>query len=246
MLLIDLCSGSDENPMPFRAIWDLQKVSLNGHLERLGGESAPSQFLPEDDGRCSTMDYGDEGGRGCDTVMMLQHEPVYTLGTASDPSFIKTSDGGAPDVDVVRIERGGEVTYHGPGQLVVYPILDLRGYKQDVHWYVRALEEAILKALQSAGVEQATREADVTGVFVSSKKIASIGIKIRRWVTMHGLAVNVDRRSLHNFDGIVPCGLIGREVTCINDHLEEPMTVEEFANVHMKEALEDVFRVRLV
>ncbi|KAL7527207.1 hypothetical protein ACHAWF_002075 [Thalassiosira exigua] len=182
---------------------------------------------------------------------MLQHDPVYTLGTASDPSFIlgygenDAKDGGIP---IVRIERGGEVTYHGPGQLTVYPILDLRGYKQDVHWYMRALEEVILLALDKAGVRGVpTREEDLTGVWVSNNKIAALGIKARRWVTMHGLAINVDIRSLRNFEGIVPCGLEGREVTCINDEIDEArqFTVEEFT-VHVKEALEEVFCVSLV
>mmetsp|Transcript_40234 Transcript_40234/g.121219 ORF Transcript_40234/g.121219 Transcript_40234/m.121219 type:complete len:96 (+) Transcript_40234:1193-1480(+) len=92
---------------------------------------------------------------------------------------------------------------------------------------------------------QAAREDDVTGVWVSDRKVAALGIKVRRWVTMHGLAVNVDRRSLANFDGIVPCGLVGRHVCCINDHLKEPITVEDFAE-HMKRALERVFEIRLV
>ena len=91
--------------------------------------------------------------KGCDSIILVQHEPVYTLGTASDINFIKsTSNGKNDDIDIFRIERGGEVTYHGPGQLTVYPILDLRGYKQDIHWYMRALEEAILISLKRAGV----------------------------------------------------------------------------------------------
>ena len=147
--------------------------------------------------------------------------------------------------DIVRIERGGEVTYHGPGQLVVYPILDLWGYKQDIHWYVRALEEAILTALDMAGVKGAVREDDVTGIWIGGNKVAALGVKVRRWATMHGLAVNVDKRSLDNFDGIVPCGLVGRDVTCINDHLDDPLSVEEFAP-YMRKALEAVFEVQII
>jgi lipoyl(octanoyl) transferase len=175
---------------------------------------------------------------------MLQHKPVYTLGTGSDADFIKDS-GLSSSIDIVRIERGGEVTYHGPGQLVAYPILDLKGYKQDIHWYMRALEEAILLALDSVGVEGAVREDDVTGIWIGGKKVAALGVKVRRWITMHGLAVNVDQKSLGNFDGIVPCGLVGKDVTCINDHLEHPITVQEFA-VHMRKALEQIFEMKLV
>lgn len=109
---------------------------------------------------------------------------------------------------------------------------------------MRALEEAILIALENAGVRGAARENDVTGVWVNGKKVAALGVKIRRWVTMHGFAINVDRRALGNFDGIVPCGLEGREVGCINDFLEEAITVEEFA-LHLKQAMEQVFEIDL-
>jgi len=269
---VQLYDYSAEGPIGFQDMWDAQKALLDGHLDRLTdelrmekeGRAAPaaSQFVPKDRGEDWTEGKNtiaplrdltaaaakgeSAAGGGHDRIVMLQHAPVYTLGTGSDLAFIKSaSEGGLSDVDVVRIERGGEVTYHGPGQLVVYPILDLRGYHQDIHWYMRALEEAILMALESAGIKGAAREDDVTGVWVSDRKVAALGIKVRRWVTMHGLAVNVDRRSLANFDGIVPCGLVGRHVCCINDHLKEPITVEDFAE-HMKRALERVFEIRLV
>lgn len=263
---VQLYDYSAETPIHFQEMWDVQKLLLGGQLDRLTaelkmqkrGETPPlmTQFLSDENGSTShgisspsdvasaAAANGKTAG-GHDSIIMLQHKPVYTLGTGSDPDFIKSaSEGGLADVDVVRIERGGEVTYHGPGQLVVYPILDLRGYRQDIHWYMRALEEAILVALESAGVKGAMREDDVTGVWVSNRKIAALGVKVRRWVTMHGLAVNVDHRSIANFKGIVPCGLVGRDVTCVNDHLEEPITVDEFA-LHMKSALEHVFEVRL-
>ena len=100
-------------------------------------------------------------------------------------------------------------------------------------------------ALESVGVEGAVREDDVTGIWIGGKKVAALGVKVRRWITMHGLAVNVDQKSLGNFDGIVPCGLVGKDVTCINDHLEKPITVEEFAK-HMRKALEQIFEIELV
>ena len=160
-------------------------------------------------------------------------------------------------MEVIRTERGGEVTYHGPGQLTVYPVLDLRGYRRDVHWYMRALEEAALLALEYSGVRGATRESDVTGVWISGEKVAAVGVRCRRWVTTHGLAVNVEGISLSNFDGIVPCGLVGRDVTCVDRHVgrrrtpeeggeeDGAVTVEQFA-VHMCRALEEVFQIELV
>jgi len=226
---VALYDWSAHETIPFVAAWDFQKNIVDGHLERLSSSQDSScQFLTS------------QSSHGKDCVLLLQHDPVYTLGTASDPGFIRSAD----QVDVVRMDRGGEVTYHGPGQLVVYPILDLRGYNQDIHWYMRALEEAVLYAIELAGIETAMRQHDVTGVWIHDHKVAAVGIKARRWITMHGLAVNVEDTSLQNFEGIVPCGLQGRKVGCLNDFLDEPITVPQFSK-YMKEALECVFRVRL-
>lgn len=227
---VALHDWSSSDTVPFVTAWEHQKTLVDAHLERLSAETEASQFILPD-----TPD------QGVDSILFLQHDPVYTLGTASDPSFIRSER----NVPVVRMDRGGEVTYHGPGQLVVYPILDLRGYNQDIHWYMRALEEAVLRALDSVGLPHASRQDDVTGVWLNDKKVAAVGIKARRWITMHGLAVNVEETSLEHFQGIVPCGLEGRKVGCLNEFLDQPLSVAEFAH-HMKEALEHVFRVRLV
>lgn len=245
---------SMSDSIKYQLMWDIQKDILEGHVQRLKVEfekkKPASQFWSikeildttiDNDEKQLMIDISDRT-RGCDSIIMLQHEPVYTLGTASDENFIKSID---DDIDVVRIERGGEVTYHGPGQLTVYPIIDLRGYKQDIHWYMRALEEAILLSLQKVGISGAMREDDVTGVWVDGKKIAALGVKIRRWVSMHGIAINVDQRSLENFNGIVPCGLEGRKVCCVNDFLESPISVDEFAK-HLKDALEDIFEIKIL
>jgi len=140
------------------------------------------------------------------------------------------------------------VTYHGPGQLVVYPVIDLRQYRQDIHWYMRALEESVLVALKACGVE-ATRQDDTTGIWIDNHKVAAIGVKCRKWITMHGLAVNIESSSLDNFQGIVPCGLEGRRVGCVNQFLarsnRDPITVSEFAK-YMKIALEEVFEVEMM
>ncbi|CAJ1936429.1 unnamed protein product [Cylindrotheca closterium] len=242
--------SSDEAPyVPFETAWDWQKDILEGHIERLTN-------TPEDSSSSTSIQFlsptDSINVRGADTVIMLQHEPVYTLGTGSDEKFVlglqqqqqqETSPSSAA-VPTVRMDRGGEVTYHGPGQLTVYPVLDLRGYHQDIHWYMRALEEAILLALSKVGLDRAERQEDVTGVWVDNYKVAACGVKVKRWITMHGLAVNVEASSLENFKGIVPCGLEGRKVGCINQFLDEPITVSEFAQV-MKGAIEEVFEIRL-
>jgi lipoyl(octanoyl) transferase len=181
--------------------------------------------------------------KGVDRVLFLQHDPVYTLGTGSDPTFILESN--SPTIPVVRMDRGGEVTYHGPGQLVAYPVLDLRGYKQDIHWYMRALEEAVIVALHDMGLTGAGRDPETTGVWIDNCKVAAMGVKCRKWVTMHGLAVNVEPRSLAGFDGIVPCGLHGRRVGCVSHFAGRHVTVAEFAD-RLKRAMEKVFRIQFV
>lgn len=136
---------------------------------------------------------------------------------------------------------------HCPGQLTVYGILDLRGYRRDIHWYIRALEESIIIALSNCGLgdgDAAAREEDVTGVWIGNRKVAAVGIKCSKWVTMHGLSVNIEESAMKNFEGIVPCGLEEREVGCINEFLPEPLSVSDFAE-HMKEALEEVFQVQM-
>ncbi len=149
---------------------------------------------------------------GSDVLLLLEHPPVYTLGRGADPRFLGAgADGPIP---VVRAGRGGQVTYHGPGQLVGYPIVDLRGHRQDVHWYVRELEQVLIDALDAFGIV-AGRVTGLTGVWVDGRrKIASIGIGIRRWVTWHGFALNVGR-DLTPFAAITPCGLSGVVMTSV-------------------------------
>ncbi|MBW4698045.1 MAG: lipoyl(octanoyl) transferase LipB [Aphanocapsa lilacina HA4352-LM1] len=137
-----------------------------------------------------------------DVLMLLEHPPVYTLGQGADARHVLVDPA---SIELYRTERGGEVTYHGPGQLVGYPILDLSGHRRDLHWYLRTLEQVLIEALADFGV-QGTREPGLTGVWVGGQKIAALGIKVSRWVTMHGFALNVDP-DLDAFARIVPCGL---------------------------------------
>jgi len=258
----------DSSLVEFQTAWDWQKELMERHFTRLAAEhqqQQQQQDVTNTRSQLSTsfLDPSVVNNGGVDTVIMLQHQPVYTLGTGSDEKFVLAGDGSSgsssssnddevrPTVPTVRMDRGGEVTYHGPGQLTVYPVLDLRNYKQDIHWYMRALEEATILALSKCGINRTMieRQDDVTGVWVSNHKVAAVGIKCRKWVTMHGVAVNVEQCSLDNFDGIVPCGLEGRKVGCINQFLKAnglpELTVHQFSNV-MAEALEDIFRISLV
>jgi lipoyl(octanoyl) transferase len=136
-----------------------------------------------------------------DLLLLLEHPPVVTLGRTSHAANLLRPDG----VDVFEVERGGDVTFHGPGQLVGYPILDLSRYRQDLHWYLRTLEQALIDTLGILGIP-AERRTGFTGVWTGGKKIASIGVHVKQWVTWHGFALNVTTDLAH-FDRIVPCGI---------------------------------------
>ena len=150
---------------------------------------------------------------GHDLLLLLEHPPVVTLGRNSTPAHVLCPEG----VDVFEIERGGDVTFHGPGQLVGYPILDLTGYKRDLHWYLRTLEEALVVALAELGIP-AGRNPPFTGVWTRHGKIASLGIHVKQWVTWHGFALNVTT-DLAQFERIVPCGIEGVEMTSVEREL---------------------------
>jgi lipoyl(octanoyl) transferase len=150
-------------------------------------------------------------GGGPDALLLLEHPPVYTLGRGADERHLGAA--GAGTVPVVRTHRGGQVTYHGPGQLVGYPILDLRQLRPDVRWYVGVLEEVLIRALGDLGVE-AGRRPGQRGVWAGRRKIGSIGVAIRRWVSWHGFALNVGP-DLEPFSAIIPCGIAGVEMTSV-------------------------------
>ncbi|XAR60494.1 Lipoyl(octanoyl) transferase [Bertholletia excelsa] len=154
-----------------------------------------------------------------DTLIVLQHHPVYTLGTGSSEEYLNFDLKSAP-YDVYRIERGGEVTYHGPGQLVMYPIINLRYHKMDLHWYLRALEEVVIRVLFSTFSIKASRVEGLTGVWFGYEKLAAVGIRVSQWITYHGLALNVTT-DLTPFQQIVPCGIRDRQVGSIKALLEE-------------------------
>ena len=150
-----------------------------------------------------------EGRLDHDVLVLLEHPPVVTLGRGAHAENVLRDEG----IDVVEVERGGDVTYHGPGQLVGYPIFDLKRYKQDLHWYLRTLEQALIEGLAVLGIP-AERNAGYTGVWTKGRKIASIGVHVKQWVTWHGFALNVTT-DLTAFNRIVPCGIPGVEMTSV-------------------------------
>jgi lipoyl(octanoyl) transferase len=152
-------------------------------------------------------------GRANDGLLLLEHPPVFTLGRGAEEQNILTPR----EVPVHRVSRGGEVTFHGPGQLVGYPLIDLTNHGRDVHLYLRGLEAVLIEVLATCGIA-ARREAGKTGVWVNEKKIASIGVGVRRWVTYHGFALNVTT-DLSYFADIVPCGLVGVRMTSMAELL---------------------------
>ena len=162
-----------------------------------------------------------------DTFLMVEHEPVYTSGkNANENHLLQSRD---QSVDVFNIERGGDITFHGPGQLVGYPILDLSNYKKSVSWYMRTLEQIIIDTVSEFGIE-AKRIEGLTGVWVGDEKIAALGVRIRRWVTMHGFSINVNT-DLTFYDGIIPCGIFDHGITSMEQLLCRPQNIEKVKKV---------------
>src|SRR5437588_3747029 len=178
-----------------------------------------------------------------DTVVFLEHPPVVTLGRRTDAGELHVPEGA--EVDVVETNRGGKSTYHGPGQLVCYPILDLKRHGKDVKKYVRDLEEALIRTLAPLGVE-AERLEGLTGVWLQHppRKIASIGVHISRWVTTHGYALNVDLDPAPFTDWITACGLEDAAFTTIARELDRTVTVDD-VRPHAAAALAEVFALDL-
>jgi lipoyl(octanoyl) transferase len=187
------------------------KVSWLGRIEFSEGLKIQDQALEQCD------------RTGEETLFLLEHEPVYTIGRRLD----KSSLGNAAYLPhpVYEINRGGQATYHGPGQLVGYPILDLKKRGRDLHVYLRSLETAVIRLVESFGVDAMFCEGK-TGVWIDNRKIASIGIGVRRWITMHGFALNVSS-DLSGFLSITPCGLTGVRMTSLSLELGREVSLEE-------------------
>ena len=180
-------------------------------------------------------------GRVGDMLLLLEHPHVITMGSSSDPEHVLVSpeERDRRGIDLVEVGRGGDVTYHGPGQLVGYPILDLKPGRKDLHRYLRDLEEVIIRAAGSLGVA-AHRSPGLTGVWTATGKLAAIGVRVSSgWITSHGFALNV-RNDLSWFGTIVPCGIHDRDVTSLSRELGREVTVDE-ASETVLGAFGDVF-----
>jgi lipoyl(octanoyl) transferase len=183
----------------YKAVWDLQKEMQQ---QRINGNIE-------------------------DTLILVEHDPVYTLGkNANEDHLLQSRD---ESVDVFNIERGGDITFHGPGQLVGYPILNLSNYKKSVSWYMRTLEQVLIDTLIEFKIT-AQRNDDLTGVWVGDEKIAALGVRISRWVTMHGFALNVNP-DLSFYDGIIPCGIFDHGVTSMEQLLGETQNSDNVKNM---------------
>ncbi len=187
----EFLSSEDKNQyfwlgrQPYQPVWELQKQL---HANRVVGD------IP-------------------DVILFVEHDPVYTFGKNADLNNLLDSK--PRDAEVVQIDRGGEVTFHGQGQLVCYPIIDLHDYKMSVSWYMRLLENVVIDCLKSYGIDSGQKEG-LTGVWVDDDKICAMGVRLSKWVTMHGFALNLNPDMTY-FDGMIPCGIFEYGVTSLED-----------------------------
>jgi lipoyl(octanoyl) transferase len=190
---------SDLNFIDYQEAWDLQKEILEMRVDE----------------------------KINDVLLLLEHPHTYTLGKVADKrNLIGSLDYLIQNkISVFDIDRGGDITYHGPGQIVGYPIIDLKKWKQDTHKYLRSLEEVLIKTCAEYGLK-GIRDPKYTGVWIGDKKIAAIGIKVSRWVTMHGFAFNINT-DLDFFSGIVPCGIVDKGVTSLKNELNKSIDISE-------------------
>lgn len=165
-------------------------------------------------------------GSGGETLFLLEHAPVYTIGRLRDQSSLR--DPAVLPAPVVETNRGGQATYHGPGQLVGYPILDLRERNRDLHAHLRGIEESLILTCRDFGID-ATRREGLTGVWVDNRKLASIGVGVRKWISMHGFAINITPNCLLPFFAITPCGLDGVVMSCVEQEAGRPVSVADFS-----------------
>jgi lipoyl(octanoyl) transferase len=216
----------DLGRIDYKEAWDLQKELLEGTIER----KTFNRKKPEEEG-VETEDH----------LIFCEHPPVYTLGKSGSREHILISDQEMEErgIGFYHIDRGGDITYHGPGQLVAYPVIDLDHYFTDIGRYLRTLEEAVIRTLRAYGIE-GERSEGATGVWlntqdpVKARKICAMGVKCSRWVTMHGIALNVNN-DLSYFDHIVPCGIPDKGVTSIREEVGKEVSMDEVKRLLKRE-----------
>jgi lipoyl(octanoyl) transferase len=233
----------DLGKMDYKTAWDLQERILQQNVKiKSGVQSSESGMLS--DSRFPTPDSTTH------YLLFVEHPPVYTLGKSGKMGNVILSEeertkGG---IEFFHTNRGGDITFHGPGQVVGYPILDLEKFYTDIGRYLRELEEVIILTLNDYGIA-AGRSAGETGVWIDplhkgkERKICAMGIRCSRWITMHGFALNVNT-PLHYFGGIIPCGIADKKVTSIKEELGIEVNVEEVKE-RLKRNFEKVFNVTI-
>ncbi len=193
----------------YQEAWDLQKETFEFRYKRFFG----------------------------DVLYLLEHPHTYTLGKTAEAEHLISNQEYLEKnkISVYNIDRGGDITYHGPGQIVGYPIIDLNEWKKDTHKYLRALEEVIIRTLDEYGIK-GIRDPKYTGVWIENRKIAAIGIKVSRWITMHGFAFNINT-DLSLFNGIIPCGIFDKDVTSMKRELNKEIDIKEIKDKLLKNFL---------
>jgi lipoyl(octanoyl) transferase len=198
--------------MPYQQAWDYQEQLLRQNL---------------------AVKSGKEEGHTAHYLLFTEHPPVYTLGKSGKPAHLLISEErmAADGIEFVHTNRGGDITFHGPGQIVGYPIIDLEQFSTDIGWYLRSLEEVMMLTLKQYGIE-AGRSKGETGVWIEpelvgkARKICAMGVRCSRWVTMHGFALNV-KTDLSYFNNIIPCGIPDKQVTSIEKETGRAVDMEE-------------------
>ncbi|MFM1933561.1 MAG: Lipoyl(octanoyl) transferase [Bacteroidota bacterium] len=225
----------DLNLVEYKHAWDLQETLLN----RIAAVKLANRSLSEDS-KEETDNF----------LLFCQHPHVYTLGKSGDESHLLLQESFLSTIGATyfKTNRGGDITYHGPGQLVGYPILDLENFYTDIHLYLRMLEEAVIKTCEGYGLV-AGRIEGLTGVWINptqedARKICAMGVKASRWISMHGFALNVNT-DLSYFSHIVPCGIATRGVTSLQQELGQEMDFQSVSDV-VKGHLVDLFKMELV
>ncbi len=221
----------------YKEVWDLQEVLLKQNVER-------KMILHSADKPQTTSDTVNH-------LLFVEHFPVYTLGKSGNLSNLLINEESLKQqgIEFFKINRGGDITFHGPEQIVGYPILDLDKFKTDLGWYLRSLEEVIIQTLAEYGIESGRSEGE-TGVWIEplvpgrARKICAMGIRCSRWITMHGFALNVNT-DMSYFGNIIPCGIQGKMVTSLEEELGGAVPLEDVKE-RLKRNFEKIFQVVLV
>jgi lipoyl(octanoyl) transferase len=220
----------DLGQMSYRAAWDLQEQLLQQILAIKAGQ--PGAVTPN-------------------YLLFVEHPPVYTLGKSGNMDHLLLGDDEIAEkgIEFYKTNRGGDITFHGPGQIVGYPVFDLENFKTDIGWYLRSLEEVMIEALACYGIA-AGRSPGETGVWIDAeirgreRKICAMGVRCSRWVTMHGFALNVNT-DLSFFNHIIPCGIANKQVSSLQHELKRPVPTEEVKR-HIVTGFEKIFEAETI